>query len=241
MNTAEVKAFFEKTDVYLTFNYNLRIRAETVGAFIGDDFFDKVLDMPCGTGDISAPHIDSFGHLSLMDFSSNMVETAKKRFDDKHQAKLEFINDDFYNHDFKGEQYDLVMNIGIMAHISEPWKFLEKSMGLVRPGGKLIIQNTDSKHWFAKLIHLYLSMRRIVGKDKYALNKISEKELLKRIENAGFELENSFRYNQSFLGLSRFFSNDLKYKLTRKYFGYVGNNKHAKEGSDATFIFKKIK
>lgn len=25
MNTTEVKAFFEKTDVYLTYNYNLRI------------------------------------------------------------------------------------------------------------------------------------------------------------------------------------------------------------------------
>jgi len=239
MNTAEVKAFFEKTDVYLTFNYNLRIRAETVGAFIGEDHFQKVLDMPCGTGDISAPHIKNFGRLSLMDFSSNMVETAKNRFEDGHQSKLEFINDDFYNHDFKGEQYDLILNIGIMAHISEPWKFLEKSMSLVKPGGKLIIQNTDSKHWFAKLIHLYLSMRRLIGKDKYSLNKISEKELVKRIEAGGFELENSFRYNQSFLGLSRFFSNDLKYKLTRKYFGYVDNNKHAGEGSDATFIFRK--
>ena len=241
MNTAEVKAFFEKTDVYLTFNYNLRIRAETVGAFLGDDYFENVLDMPCGTGDISAPHIKQFGHLSLMDFSSNMVETARNRFDEKHQPKLEFINDDFYNHDFKGVQYDLVMNIGIMAHISEPWKFLEKSMGLVKPGGKLIIQNTDSKHWFARLIHLYLSMRRLVGKDKYSLNKISEKDLVSEIQSGGFVLENAFRYNQSFLGLSRFFSNDLKYKLTRRYFGDVGKNKHAREGSDATFIFRKEK
>ena len=239
MNTAEVKAFFEQTDVYLTYNYNLQIRAETVGAFIGDSTFGEVLDMPCGTGDISAPHINSFDQLTMMDFSENMVETAKSRFDQNSVSKLTFINDDFYNHSFENKQFDLVMNIGIMAHISDPWKFLDKSLDLVKPGGSLIIQNTDSDHWFAKLIHLYLSMRRLVGKDKYKLNKVPEKKLLDFIAQKGFKLKSSFRYNQSFLGLSRFFSNELKYKLTRKYFGDVGNNKHASEGSDATFIFIK--
>jgi hypothetical protein len=49
----------------------------------------------------------------------------------------------------------------------------------------------------------------------------------------------AFRYNQSFLGLSRFFSNDMKYNLTRKYFGYAGANKRPSSGSDATFMFRK--
>lgn len=240
MNTSEVKAFFEKTDVYLTYNYNLRIRAETLGYFIHDLEFDKVLDMPCGTGDISAPFIHKFGHLTMMDFSENMIATAKKRVPDDQKSKVDFVHGDFYAHDFGGSQYDMVMNIGILAHISNPGKFVEETMKLVKPGGYLIMQNTDSEHWFAKLIHLYLGMRRAVGKDKYKLNKVSQKELLSQISAGGFELKDSFKYNQSFLGLSRFFSNDLKYKLTRKYFGYAGANKNALSGSDATFIFQKI-
>lgn len=239
MNTSEVKAFFEKTDVYLTYNYNLRIRAETVGYFIRDLHFAQVLDMPCGTGDISAPFIVRFDHLTMMDFSENMIATAKKRVPDDQKSKVDFINGDFYAHDFGDSQYDLVMNIGILAHIRNPFEFLEASMKLVKPGGFLIIQNTDSKHWFAKLIHLYLGMRRAVGKDKYKLNKVAEDELLLRIKAGGFEMRDSFKYNQSFLGLSRFFSNDLKYKLTRKYFGYAGANKNASSGSDATFFFQK--
>lgn len=241
MNTSEVKAFFEKTDVYLTYNYNLRIRAETVGHFISGKYFDQVLDMPCGTGDISAPFLDQFGHITLMDFSENMVATARKRIPDDQKYKASFVNADFYSHDFGGRQYDLVMNIGILAHISDPWKFLAQSMQLVKPGGYLIIQNTDSDHWFAKLIHFYLGLRRLVGKDKYALNKVPEGELLHRISASGFELVDAFRYNQSFLGLSRFFSNDLKYQLTRKYFGYAGTNKRPSSGSDVTFIFRKLK
>jgi ubiquinone/menaquinone biosynthesis C-methylase UbiE len=239
MKTDEVKAFFEKTDVYLTYNYNLRIRAETVGHFIQGMTFGEVLDMPCGTGDISAPFIDQFGQLLMMDFSENMIATSRSRVPETELSKVQFVNGDFYAHDFKGQTFDLVMNIGILAHIKDPWKFLQKTMQLVNPGGHLIIQNTDADHWFAKLIHRYLAFRRMVGKDKYKLNKVREKELLQRLYDGGFEVISSFRYNQSFLGLSRFFSNKLKYRLTRKFFGYPSDNKRSKSGSDVTFFLRK--
>ncbi len=239
MKTDEVKAFFERTDVYLTYNYNLRIRAETIGQFIGDSNFAEVLDMPCGTGDITAPWLSHFDHLTMMDFSQNMISTAKTRVSELDFHKVSFINGDFYAQDFGDKQFDLVMNIGILAHIKEPLHFVEESMKLVRPGGKLIIQNTDSKHWFAKMIHFYLSFRRLVGKDKYKLNKVTEKDLLAKLDEGGFSLIQSFRYNQSFLGFSRLFSNDLKYKLTRRYFGDAALPKNQQAGSDVTYMFRK--
>lgn len=241
MKTEEVKAFFERTDVYLTYNYNLRIRAETVGYFLKGESFEKVLDMPCGTGDISAPFLSNFGHLTMMDFSENMIATSKSRVPEADLSKVEFINADFYSHDFRSNQFDLVMNIGILAHIEEPLRFLEETMKLVKPGGKLILQNTDSDHWFAKLIHAYLGFRRMVGKDKYKLNKVREKDLLEIVLANGFTLQQSFRYNQSFLGLSRLFSNELKYKLTRRYFGDAAMPKNQKKGSDVTYLFSKPK
>ena len=239
MNTDEVKAFFEKTNRYLTYNYNLRIRAETTGSFIGDQRFEQVLDMPCGTGDISAPFIAQFDHLTLMDFSENMIATARSRFSEKDSEKLQFIQGDFYIHDFGESRYDLVLNIGILAHIRDPWTFLEQSMALVKPGGTFILQSTDSRHWFAKLIFAYLALRRMAGIDKYALNKIPESELLQKVQAGGFELIRSFRYNQSFLGFSRLFSNELKYKLTRRYFGGAERPLRQKSGSDVTYLFRK--
>lgn len=238
MKTIEVKAFFEQTDVYLTYSYNLRIRAETLRHFIGNAHFDKVLDMPCGTGDISAPFLSQFGHLTMMDFSENMVAVARTRIPADERYKVTFINDDFYRHQFGGIRYDLVLNIGIMAHISDPWTFLQRSMDLVKPGGYLVMQNTDSDHPFGKLIHSYLGLRRLLGLDKYTLNKVPEKELLQRLQSGGFELVDSFSYNQSFLGFSRFFSDEAKYRITRKAFGYPGNGRG--KGSDATFFLRKI-
>ena len=52
-------------------------------------------------------------------------------------------------------------------------------------------------------------------------------------------LSQSFRYNQSFLGLSRLFSNELKYKLTRRYYGDATLPKNQKAGSDVTYLFRK--
>jgi ubiquinone/menaquinone biosynthesis C-methylase UbiE len=210
-----------------------------VGHFVRGMHFQDVLDMPCGTGDISVPFLSKFERLTLMDFSENMIATSKSRVPEAEQSKVQFVHGDFYAHNFQGQTFDLVMNIGILAHIKEPWQFLEKSMKLVKPGGHLIIQNTDADHWFAKLIHGYLAFRRMVGKDKYKLNKVKEKELLQRLHKGGFEVVHSFRYNQSFLGLSRFFGNELKYKLTRKFFGYPGSNRRSKSGSDVTFMLKK--
>ncbi len=237
MNTSEVKAFFEQTDVYLTYNYNLRIRAETVGHFIEGTHFNEVLDMPCGTGDISAPFLAQFGHLTMMDFSENMVATAKSRIAPTDSHKVTFVNSDFYAFPFAGKQYDLVLNIGILAHISDPFRFLSESMALVKPGGLLIVQNTDSRHWFGRIIHLYLALRRIIGLDKYKLNKVPERDMIQAIHDAGFEKVGAFSYNQSFLGFSRLFSNNAKYRLTRKYFGHPGLSRGS--GSDATFAFRK--
>jgi ubiquinone/menaquinone biosynthesis C-methylase UbiE len=206
---------------------------------VGDQKFNQVLDMRCDTGDISATFLSRFGHLTMMDFSENMIATAKSRVPENERQKVSFINGDFYAHDFQGKQFDLVMNIGILAHIADPMRFLEESMKLVKPGGSLILQNTDSDHWFAKLIHFYLGLRRMVGKDKYKLNKVREKDLLQKVTSNGFTLQQSFRYNQSFLGLSRLFKNDLKYKFTRDYFGDAAKPKNQKGGSDVTYLFRK--
>ena len=242
MTRDPVKDFFEQTEVYLTYNYNLRIRMETIGYFLGltgKSRFGEVLDMPCGTGDISLPFLDRFDALTLMDFAENMVATAKANTPPEQMHKVHFVRNDFYLHDFGDKQFDLVMNIGILAHIRDPWRFLDESLKRVKPNGHLILQNTDADHPFAKMIFRYLALRRAVGKDKYALNKVPEKRLLEVMKEKGFTCLGSFRYNQSFLGLSRMFGNTTKYNMTRKIFGYADKPRKQKSGSDVTYLFHK--
>ena len=74
----EVKHFFEQTDIYFNFDYNIKIRTETVAEMIMDEQFDNVLDMPCGNGVISLKNKKQFEKLMLVDFSESMIALAKK-------------------------------------------------------------------------------------------------------------------------------------------------------------------
>lgn len=234
-----VKELFEDTALYLTYDYNLQIRKENLVALTKDLKYDSVLDMPCGTGSISLPLLKNAKTLTLIDISSNMLSIAKSNIPDDEKHKVTFINDDFFNIDIKPNTYDLVICLGLLAHVNSPEQLLNKLSHIISPGGHLIIQNTDSAHFYSYLIRFYLGLKNIISKQPYKLNKVKGAFLEQKVSKNGLRLIKTFRYNQSFLGFSNLFTNEKKYKLTRQFFGTVDKNKHAKWGSDVTYLFKK--
>ncbi len=238
---AHVKEFFERTDVYLTYDHNLRIRRETVVGFIKEAKFQNVLDLPCGTGDISVPLLGRFEHLTLVDIATNMCELAESKVLDIDRKKVTMINSDFMKADLPNEGFDLVISLGILAHVDDPEQFMKFIARKVAKGGSLIIQNTDSSHFYSHLIRGYLGVKRAVGKDKYSMNKLPGKQVEDFFSNNGFTLERQFRYNQSLLGFSHLFSDDQKYRMIRDMFGNEAINKRASMGSDVTYLFRKAR
>jgi 2-polyprenyl-3-methyl-5-hydroxy-6-metoxy-1,4-benzoquinol methylase len=235
----EVKAFFEQPQIYLTYDYNLRIRQETVKGFIADTQFENVLDMPCGSGDISIPLSAAFEHLTLVDFAAQMVEIAKEKDKPREANRYTFIVDDFFKMDNAPESFDLIIALGILAHVESPKAFIDRLVPLLKPGGQLVLQNTNSSHWYSGLIRTYLGVRKLVGKDKYNLNKVKAKLVEETLAVHGLQKANVFRYNQSFLGFSRLFKNEKKYSLTRNFFGDHTKNKHASWGCDFIYHYRK--
>lgn len=234
-----VKELFEDTALYLTYDYNLQIRKETVLSFIQNKQFQSVLDMPCGTGAISLPVLPHTQKLTLIDISSNMLEMALNNIPDSEKHKVEGINDDFFKLNIPEQSFDLVICLGLLAHVNSPKELLIKLSKVLKPGGLLIIQNTDSSHFYSHLIRLYLGVKNLVSRQPYQLNKVKSSFLEKTLEDNGLVLKKCFRYNQSFLGLSNLFSNEKKYQLTRNFFGDADDNKHASWGSDYTYLFHK--
>jgi ubiquinone/menaquinone biosynthesis C-methylase UbiE len=234
-----VKELFENTALYLTYDYNLQIRKETVETFTAGMKFSSVLDIPSGTGAISIPILDRTEKLTLVDISSNMLAIAKGTIPEKDLNKTELINADFFEIELPERSYDLIICLGLLAHVNSPEQLLQKITGLLKPGGFLIIQNTDSAHFYSYLIRFYLGIKNIISKQPYKLNLVKAEFLEKTLNENGFEKKACFRYNQSFLGFSNLFSNNKKYKLTRNFFGDASNNKHASLGSDYTYLFEK--
>lgn len=234
-----VKELFEDTALYLTYDYNLQIRKENLEALTRDLKYESILDMPCGTGSISLPLLKNAKTLTLIDISSNMLSIAKSNIPDDEKHKVTFFNDDFFNIAIKPNTYDLVICLGLLAHVNSPEHLLNKLSHIISPGGHLIIQNTDSAHFYSHLIRCYLGLKNIISKQRYKLNKVKGSFVEQQVSKNGLQLIKTFRYNQSFLGLSNLFTNEKKYKLTRQFFGTVDKNKHAKWGSDVTYLFKK--
>lgn len=239
MKKEEVKKFFEQTNIYFNYDYNIKIRTETVAEFIGDKRYNNVLDMPCGNGLISLKNSKQFNTLALVDFSENMIALAKQIAGQEKVTQVSFYCGDIFETNFKDEEFDLIISLGILAHVDDIDKFLNFIQHKVKKGGTIIIQNTNSNHFYSKLIRLYLGVRKLLGKDKYTLNKVPASQVENSFKKAGFTCQNVFRYNQSFIGFSKLFSNDKKYELTRKWFGNAANNKNASLGSDYIYLFKK--
>lgn len=235
----EVRSFFEQPEVYLTYDYNLRLRLDTIREFIGDSYFEDVLDMPCGTGDLSIPLLDQFGDLTLMDFSENMIAHAAKQIPEEAMNKVRLVRSDFYTYGFDGRQFDLVIAVGILAHVDEPMMFLTKIARLIKPGGKLIVQNTNYAAPYTKLIRLYHRVKRLVGKSNYKLNWVKERTVITTLRNEGFEMRRSFRYHQSWLGFSHLMTNEQKMEKTRKKFGSAKEPRNQQSGSDVIYLFEK--
>jgi ubiquinone/menaquinone biosynthesis C-methylase UbiE len=234
-----VKELFEDTTLYLTYDYNLQIRKETLETFTKDLDYKSVLDMPCGTGSISLPLLDKANKLTLIDISSNMLLMAKKNIPEKDKQKVVCINDDFFKLDIPDNSFDMVICLGLLAHVNSPEQLLNKLAKVITPNGYLIIQNTDSSHFYSYLIRFYLGLKNIISKQRYKLNKVKASQVENNLSSNRFELLKSFRYNQSFLGFSNLFTNEKKYNMTRQFFGDATNNKHSKWGSDVTYLFKK--
>jgi 2-polyprenyl-3-methyl-5-hydroxy-6-metoxy-1,4-benzoquinol methylase len=232
-----VKELFENTALYLTYDYNLQIRKETVEAFTSGLNFSNVLDIPCGTGAMSIPLLDRTEKLTLIDISANMLSIAQKNIPLEHVHKTEAVNADFFA--LQENTYDLIICLGLLAHVNSPEQLLHKLSGLLKPGGLLIIQNTDSSHFYSHLIRLYLGLKNLIHKQAYKLNEVPASFIERTLQKNNLALVRSYRYNQSFLGFSNLFSNKKKYKLTRGFFGNAAEPKNRSFGSDYTYLFKK--
>ena len=234
-----VKELFENTALYLTYDYNLQIRKETVEAFTNGMNFHHILDIPSGTGNMSIPLLNRTEKLSLIDISSNMLAIAQKSIPENYLYKTDVTNADFFELDLPKNSYDLIICLGLLAHVNSPEQLINKIASLLKPGGLLIIQNTDASHFYSHLIHLYLGLKNLIHKQSYKLNKVHAAFIENNLQENNLEFIKCYRYNQSFLGLSNLFSNEKKYTLTRNFFGDATQPKHQSFGSDYTYLFKK--
>ncbi len=237
----QVKSVFAQSEQYLQkSDFNIRIRREVVESFVGDAVFKSILDIGCGNGATSLPLLRHDNRLTLLDISSNMLSIAYSCIPSEFSTNVDIINENFMNAELQFQSYDLIICLGVLAHVDSPIDFIDRMVSLLKPNGSIIVQNSDSQHPISHLFNFYSAFRNILLPKPYSLNRLKSAELMEIFGNHGLKLSALYRYNMPIPGMARVFSNDAMYKFIRKIYGTHTNNYRSWLGRECIYHFKKI-
>ena len=233
-----VQTFFEQPQKYLTRrDYEIRIRAETVKELAKRSGDIRILDIGCGDGSISLPLLTETTRVTQLDLSSSMLSIARSKVPPEFQKNVETVNQDFMAAEFKPQSFDLILCIGVLAHVASPDDFLAKIVSLLRPGGSIIVECTDSRHFLTRMIVIFAKVWGIFRPATYALNNVSSSQITKILGRYHLEPNATFRFAAAIPGIYRVFSQGSLYKLTREIFGTPGANRNARLGNEYIGLF----
>jgi ubiquinone/menaquinone biosynthesis C-methylase UbiE len=175
----EVKEYFDNTDEYLKGNPIIQIRKKIILELVGEFKDKQIIDIGCGNGELSIDLIKN-NSITFLDISSKMLDLVRANISGGHLSSASFVNSDILN--FKTDQtFDLVLCIGVIAHVDNISGLLEKLKEITKEDGTILLQYSASE----KFISIFNRLKyALFSKDdyRYKINYISS-FLLKKLIN----------------------------------------------------------
>ncbi|MFC1769893.1 class I SAM-dependent methyltransferase [Nitrospirota bacterium] len=133
-------------------DYYRHVRTEILPHILKGE--NRVLDIGCAEGYTGA-ELKRTGKASFvagieLDISS--AQEATKRLDHVITGDVQTIS--FNTAPFLSEPFDYLILSDVLEHLSDPWSTLQRLVGLLRPGGKVIVSIPNIRNWrvLSKLI-----------------------------------------------------------------------------------------
>ena len=107
---------------------------------------EHILDIGCGTGGAVralAQHVKGINRVIGVDNSRLMIEVAKKRAAGLG-LPIEYQVADAHQLKFDDDTFDGCFSLGVFEIIKEPRQVLAEMVRVLRPGGRLVINTTDT-------------------------------------------------------------------------------------------------
>jgi ubiquinone/menaquinone biosynthesis C-methylase UbiE len=224
---AKVRTLFDQRAAYLDRRQlDIRLRRETVDRVVQGKQYSEILDIGCGDGSISTPLLNSNCRLTLLDVSPGMLSIARSRVPEGLSSRVKFVNEDFMQVPFEKNFFDLVICVGVLAHVISPQDLIAKIASVLKPGGTLILECTNGHHFLDRLNQLRNHLAWMLHPPKYKMNILSPTAIRKTAEECGFKPAAEFRYGLPLPGTGRFHSPDGAYTSTRSLFGDIDHNRN---------------
>lgn len=233
----EVKPLFVRPDWFLQKKrYNIRLRAEIIQQFLQGEQFDSILDVGCGDGSLSLPHLRPQNRLTLVDISEDMLAAARAQIPEELAGNVRILNDDLMRADLEPHGYDLILCVGVLAYVESPATAIARVASLLKPGGTVITENTDSSH----LLSILYARARHFLRPNCSLNAVPTGAVLDFYRQQGFSLAAMYRYSLALPGLAALFSQQQLYRIVRAVHGDLRHNRNTWLGNECLYCFKHV-
>ncbi len=235
LKSAKVKAFFDGTNGWLKRDYQTRVRSLVVTELLADVSGCTVLDLGCGDGSVSLPLLPSASHVTMVDLSDHMLERARKNTPGEYRSRVAHVRANL--HDLEAKlQYDVVLCIGVLAHVDSVEATIAKVSSLVKLGGRCILQITDSEQALGKILFWYSALRGSLGTSAgYSLNKTTLSQVCSIAARNGLRLVSMRRHELLLPGMRRF---PKKWLLKYDLF-VLKNSLLSRNATSALLLFEK--
>jgi SAM-dependent methyltransferase len=227
--SSRVREVFENAPHYLKGRQvDIRFRAETVKKFAERKAWQRGLDIGCGDGTISLPLLTPETKFIFLDLSANMTTIVRERIPEAFAGNVTVRNENFLSASFDGPPFDLIVSVGVMAHVDSADEFLQKIRSLLRPGGRLILEFTDCRHFTGRMERFTSNLKELVKPGRFRTNRFSHEMVANLFERHNLELVSAFRYAMIPVpGIQKVVSPGMLYKLVSAVFGNCDDNRNA--------------
>jgi ubiquinone/menaquinone biosynthesis C-methylase UbiE len=229
-----VRGVFEDVSRYVNRRQlDIQVRRDTVKAWARDLSWRDLLDIGCGDGSISLPLLTGDSHLTMLDLSENMLRTVQAKVPNPLSANVQVRNENFMAADFNASSFDLVVCVGVLAHVDSPEEFIGKIARVLRPGGSLILAFTDTRHATGRFADFLGSLKELAAPARYPVNDISFSDVAEMFKRNKMKLVSTYRYAQVPIpGVNRLISAGALHKIVTGVFGRCDHNRNAWLGNE---------
>src|SRR5206468_12361261 len=152
----------------------------TLACELADASTGRLLDCAAGTGEITCALLRSgrFSHATIVDISPAMLQSAEELLTSQiTNAELEFIKSDVFTFKPSDSNFDLILCLGLIAHVGRLDKLLAHLKSMLTPSGRIILQTTLTDHTGTRIVRA-LTTRRELAKRRYCISWFSQRDVI---------------------------------------------------------------
>lgn len=232
----KVKLFFNQLEYLKNSSDRIIVRSNMVRKFLGPQKNISILDIGCGDGSLSLPYLSETNQLTLVDISDKMIERVAGKIPNQLLSKVRLVNDSFEAIDSQ-ERFDVVLCVGVIAHVPDVNALFNKINTVLKPGGFLVLETTPNPYPIGKLLLPYYYLRSLIIKEpeKYNKNRLKVAEVKSYAKKLHLQEIQCVRYSFPLPGMSHW-----PQVLKLKYTLFTLNSPFVSRfGSEHLFLFKK--